>query len=141
MNLHNMKRILFLCFALALGVSLSAQQYKYTFANDTVKGDTNYYPSPTGFIKSVTSTGVVSFTLTHTDVKDSLKYVRLEGSDDAITWVALTGNAALVNTTTDGTSKIYASTPLTYLYYRAFVAAASGDTVAVTSPILIYKDK
>lgn len=121
---------------------MSAQQYKYTFANDTVKGDTNYYPSATGYVKALnSSTGVVSFVLTHTDVADSLKYVRLEGSDNLTTWTALTGNAALTNTTTDGTSKIYASTPLTYLYYRAFVACAAGDTVVVTNPILYYKDK
>jgi hypothetical protein len=136
-----MKKLLILVIALALGASLNAQQYIYTFANDTVSADTNTYPSLTGKIKAASSTGLLSFQFTKVDVTDSLSFARIEGSDNGTTWTILTDNAALVNTTTDGTTKLYLSTPLLYLYYRVRIACAAGDRVAVTSPTLIYKDR
>lgn len=135
-----MKYILILALILA-SVSVDAQQYYREFADDTIAVDTNYYPSSTGYVKSKVNTGVVTFTFTHTDVADSLAIARLEGRDNTSqTWTALTGTAILSQTTTDGTSKIYTTTPLTYLYYRAFLSCASGDSVAITDPILMYKE-
>jgi len=136
-----MKRLMIILFALILGISVNAQKYFYEAADDTVKYDTNTYPSATSYIKVTKASGLISFTFTHTDVADSLSFARLEGSDDGSTWVALTGNAALSNTTTDGQSKIYTSNPLIYLYYRSRIACAATDSVAVTDPILMYKEE
>lgn len=133
-----MKKIVFLfIFSLLFAVSFSQKRY-FTPANDTVKADTNYIPSASGF-KYDKSGGSVSYTFTHTDVADSLSYARLEWSDDQTTWTALTGNADLGATSTDGQSKIYATTPLIDLYYRAAIACATGDTVAITGQIFMIK--
>lgn len=147
-----MKKITLLIILIAsLALASNAQQYWYTFANDTVKADTNYYPSsssdpntlaPSTGVHSTISTGVISFTFTHTDVTDSLAVARIEGRNrGTTTWTPLTGNAALSSTTTDGVSTIYTSTPLVYEYYRGFISCATGDTVAVTSPTITYKEK
>jgi len=134
-------------FAFVAFATTNAQQYIYPTPSsiawdDTIKADTNYYPSTSGYIISKITTGSISFTFTHTDVTDSLKYARLEWSDDLVTWTAApTGTGVLANTTTNGQSKIYLSTPLTALYYRAFLACATGDTVAITNPTLMYKEK
>lgn len=135
-----MKKIVFLfIFSLLFTVSFSQKRY-FTPANDTVKADTNYIPSANGF-KHTISGGSVSYTFTHTDVADSLSYARLEWSDNQTTWTALTGNAALGATTTNGQSKIYASNPLIHLYYRAAIACATGDTVAITGQIFMIKEE
>lgn len=135
-----MKKIIFLfIFSLIFAVSFSQKRY-FTPANDTVKADTNYIPSASGF-KHTISGGSVSYTFTHTDVADSLSYARLEWSDDQTTWTALTGNAALGETSTDGQSKVYDYTPLVHLYYRAAIACAAGDTVAVTGQIFMIKEE
>lgn len=134
-----MKRFLIFSLLVLVALTANAQKYFYEAADDTVKYDTNTYPSATSYIKVPNADGVVSFTFTHTDVADSLSFARLEGSDDGSTWTALTGNAALSNTTTDGQSKIYTSNPLIYLYYRSRIACAATDSVAITDPILMYK--
>ena len=135
----------FTFFVVAL--SVDAQQYVQTFSNDTVQADTTYFPSsssapgtlrPSYGIKSSISTGVVSFTFTHTDVADSLSFAGIEGSNDATNW---TSAATLAATSTDGTSTIYTSTPLSWLYYRVRLSCATDDTVAITNPKLIYKEK
>jgi len=141
-----MKRLLSLIVLIAFALTVSAQQYKYTFATDTVQGDTTYYPSsnsapevlrPSYGLKSSITTGVVSFTFTHTDIADSLAFAGIEGSNDASNWTSLSTLAA---TSTDGTSTINTSTPLLWLYYRVRLSCASGDTVKITSPTLIYKE-
>lgn len=143
-----MKKLLLLSLVFAFAmVSVNAQQFLRTYANDTVKADTNYYPSsnsdpntlsPSYGVKSTISTGVVSFTFTHTDVADSLAFAGIEGSNNASNWYTVSTVAA---TSTDGESVVSTSTPLTYLYYRARLSAASGDTVAITNARIIYKEK
>ena len=134
-------------FAFGAFATTQAQQYIYptpssTAWDDTIQADTNYYPSATGYVISKITTGSISFTFTHTDVADSLSYARLEWSDDRLTWTAATGTGVLTaGKTTDGQSKVYVSTPLTALYYRAALACATGDTVAITNPTLMYKEK
>lgn len=120
-------------------MTASAQKRFYDLSNDTIKADTNYYPSSAGF-EVPTSGGLVIFEFTHTDVADSLAAARLEGYIGT-SWVALTGTGALSLTTTDGTSRIYVSTPLPYLKYRAWLSCASGDTVAITNPFLMLKEE
>lgn len=119
-------------------MTVSAQKRYYEFADDTIKADTNYYPSTAGF-KVESAYGVLSFEFTHADVADSLSFVRFEGKIGT-EWVPLTGTAAMANTSTDGTDQIYNILEFQYLYYRVALACASGDTVAVTDPVLMYKD-
>ena len=131
-------RYLLACLLLVLGMAVNAQKYIYFPANDTIKGDTTTF----GLVKSVESAGSVVFMFTHTDVTDSLTVAKIEGAytnTASTTWTALTGTAVLANTTTDGTATLYTSTPLLYLYYRGFLSCASGDTVAITNPMVLYK--
>lgn len=145
-----MKKLMIIFSLLLIGmISANAQQFLRTYATDTVKGDTTYFPSsnsdantlaPSYGLKSSTSTGVISFTFTHTDIDDQLNFAGLEGSNNATNWhVADTLTAA--ERTADGESVLVTSTPLSYLYYRVRLSAATGDTVKVTTPRLIYKEK
>jgi len=124
-----------LMFALFISVNVEAQKYYYTPANDTVSADTNTYAG----IQAKGSTGIIIFEFYHKDVADSLSFARLEGSMDNTNFTALTGNAALSATTTDGTSIIYTVTALKYRWYRVRLACASGDSVALTNMTLMYK--
>lgn len=144
-----MKNILLIFIVLFAFISIESKGQKYIYPpnssstawDDTIQADTNYYPSATGYLKTPGVVGSVSFTFYHTDVDDSLSYARLEWSDDLVTWTAMTGNAALSETTTDGQDKVYTSTPLLHRYYRAALACASGDTVAITNPTLMRKEE
>jgi len=142
-----MKKLISILFFAIVALSISAQQFSYTYANDTVKADTNYYPSsnsdpntlsPSYGLKSTISTGAVSFTFTHTDVADSLNFSGIEGSNNATNWYTV---SSVASTTADGESVVSTSTPLLYLYYRVRLSCAATDTVAITSPKLIYKEK
>lgn len=144
-----MKKIITILFFAALCFSLSAQQFVRTYSADTIKGDTTYFPSsssdpttlsPSYGIKSTISTGVITFTFTHTDVDDQLLFAGLEGSNNAINW-SIADTLTAAERTADGESILITSTPLNYLYYRVRLSAATGDTVAVTAPKLIYKEK
>lgn len=136
-----MKKVLFMGLILiGLALNIEAQKIYYPVANDTVKGDTNYIPSSSGYDLTNIQDGALTFTFTHTDVADSLSFARIEWRNSTSgTWVAYTGNAALSNTTTDGQSKIYLSTPLLDRYVRIGIACASGDTVSVTNQVLMLK--
>lgn len=144
-----MKKLISILLFAVIALSVSAQQFAHTYSADTIKGDTTYFPSslsdpttlsPSYGIKSTISTGVISFTFTHTDVADQMNYAALEGSNNATNWeIADTLTAA--ERTADGEDILVTSTPLKYLYYRVFLSCATGDTVAITAPKLIYKEK
>jgi hypothetical protein len=130
---------------IACGIqNVSAQKYIHTWATaDTIKGNVyRYYPATAGYDMGATSTGSVLFQFTKTDKTDSLNYARFEYLDQfGGTWTAMTGTAALVNTTTDGTTVLYTSTPLLHKYYRAILHCVAGDTVKITNATLLIKDK
>jgi hypothetical protein len=135
-----MKILIVIMVLLGSVLNTEAQRIYYPVANDTVKGDTNYIPSESGYDLRNFNDGSLSFTFTHTDVADSLSFARIEWRNTTTgTWEAYTGNAALVNTTTDGQSKIYLTTPIIDRYVRIGIACASGDTVALTKQILLFK--
>jgi hypothetical protein len=135
-----MKILIVIMVLLGAVLNTEAQRIYYPVANDTVKGDTNYIPSESGYDLRNFNDGSLSFTFTHTDVADSLSFARIEWRNTTTgTWEAYTGNAALVNTTTDGQSKIYLTTPIIDRYVRIGIACASGDTVALTKQILLFK--
>lgn len=133
-----MKKLLFILILIsALSAIINAQQGFVDFDNDTISADTNTYSLGQ---KVKTTLGVIGFEFYKVDVTDSLSICRLEGSMDGDEWTALTGTATLAATTTDGRTLLYTST-LYYLYYRAFLACASGDEVAITYPYFIYKEE
>lgn len=138
-----MKKILLISLLAVLGIAVNAQKYTADWVTaDTLKGnDTNYYPSSSGFDCAAFGTGTITFTFTHTDIADSLNYARIEYVDYSTgTWTALTGNAALSLTTTDGQSTIYTSTPILHKYYRVALHTAAGDTVKLTKASLLIKN-
>lgn len=120
-----------------LGSMLHAQKY-FPPQNDTIKGDTTVFAT----VKTSYSGGAVTFEFTTVDIADSLSVACIQGTMDesGLTgWTNLTGTANLANTSTDETTHLYVSPPLTYLWYRSFAACAIGDTVAVTNAYLMYK--
>lgn len=133
-----MNRLFFIISILALVFSMDveAQEVYKTFDNDTVQGDTNMYPLGR---KIKDYAGIVAFQFTKTDVADSLNKAVIQGSMNNTNWTDLTGTAVLSETSTDGTTVLYVTTPK-YLWYRGFLSAASADTVAITNPVTIYKD-
>lgn len=136
-----MKRMIIISLLAVAAMAVNAQQLLYFPANDTIKGDTNYIPSSSGYALKNVESGALSFTFTHTDVADSLSFAGLEwrnNTDDA--WTAYTGNAILSETSTDGLSKIYITTPLIDRFVRVRLSCASGDTVAVTNQTLMLKE-
>lgn len=136
-----MKRFLILSLLVIGAMTLNAQKYIHTFPTDTVSAaEVIYYPSSSGLNTAESSTGAVLFTFTHTDLVDSLNYARIEWADNT-TWTAMTSPAALVNTTTNGESTIYTSTPIIHSKYRVALYCAATDSVKITVPTLIYKNK
>ena len=136
-----MKKLLIISVLAFLFVGLNAQKVLYFSSNDTIKGDTNYVPSSSGYALQNIESGALSFTFTHTDVDDSLSFAGLEwrnNTDDS--WAAYTGNGILSTTSTDGTSKVYISTPLIDRFVRARLSCASGDTVAITNQTFMLKE-
>jgi len=126
-----MKKILLIMLTISLGLVVNAQVQSKSFANDTVKGDTNAYVS--NLLIDGYSNTVLVFAFTKTDIADSLSAAKIQGSMDNLTFVDLTdASANLTNTTTDGTSALYVENPV-FLYYRGFLSCATGDTVAVTN--------
>lgn len=136
-----MKKFLLIIALLTLFIGANAQKYYYPVADESIQGDTSYYPSSSGYDLRNIETGAFSFTFTHTDVADSLKYAGIEyrNSTDG-TWTTYTGNAVLSLTSTDGQDKIYISTPLIDRYVRVRLSCAAGDTVAITSAVLMLKE-
>ena len=134
---------LLLFTAIVVPGEVNAQKGDYIFTTDTVSASSAlYYPSSAGLKAARHSVGVITFTFTHTDLADSLASARLEYLDHASgTWTAMTGNAALTNTSTDGQSTIYASTPLLNKWYRAALACAATDSVKITNATLLYKEE
>ena len=138
-----MRKLLVLVLLVGLGLTLNAQKYIYDFPTDTVSSnETTYYPSSLGLDASKSSTGSIVFTFTHTDIVDSLNYARFEWVDHTSgTWTAMTSPAALVNTTTNGQSVVYISTPILHKKYRVALHCATGDSVKITIPTLMYKNE
>jgi len=135
-----MKKLIILIFVVSLGLAANAQRYLYFPANDTIKGDTNYIPSSSGYNLQDLESGVFSFTFTTSDVADSLSFAGIEwrnNTNDA--WTAYTGNGVLSATTTNGLHKIYISTPLVDRFIRIRLSCASGDTVAITNQTFLGK--
>jgi hypothetical protein len=138
-----MKRILILIsiLVLAFTINVDAQIQNKPFLNDTIKADTNTYFSNHLYDKY---SGVVMFTFTHTDVADSLAVAVMQGSNTNTsvisTWSTLTGTAILPLTSTDGTTTLI-KTPPEFLYFRVFLSCATGDTVAITNPVFVYKEE
>lgn len=121
-----------------VALAANAQKQNKPFDDDTISADTNVYISNvkvTGY-----STFVVEFAFTKTDVTDSLSVAKMQGSMDNTNWVDLAdATANLTNTTTDGTTILYVVNPV-FLYYRGFLACASGDEVAITDPGIYIKE-
>lgn len=131
-----MKKI-FIIFTLILAFvfTANAQKANKSFSNTQIAGDTSYFDA--GW-KSTIYSGFLGYFVTKADVADSLSILRMEGSMDGTNFVALTGNAALTTTTTDGSTLLYVTSPK-YIYYRLMAAAATGDTVNLTNLKFIYK--
>jgi hypothetical protein len=134
----------------ALIVSAGAQQYRQTFGVDTIAADTSYYPSassnrsvasPLTGLTVTSSTGVISYTFTHADIStgDSIAAVQIQGSNNGTVWTSVGSNGAVADLATGGTTNLYTSTPLLYLYYRVAVYGKVGNTVKISSSKLIYK--
>ena len=121
-----------------LGLTVNAQVQNKLFTNDTVSADTNTYTSNVKVDKY--STVVVEFGFTKSDVTDSLSVAKMQGSLDNTNWVDVAdATASLAATSTDGTTILYVVNPV-YLYYRGFLACATGDVVAVTNARIIIKE-
>ena len=122
-----------------LGFTINAQVQNKSFSNDTIQADTTEYVS-NRLIKGYSNT-VLVFAFTKTDVADSLSVAKIQGSMDNSAFIDLTdASANLTNTTTDGTTALYVTNPL-FLYYRGFLAAATGDTVAITNAGFYIKEE
>lgn len=134
-----MKKFISLFIILLISLSgLEAQKVNKSFTADTVKADTVYFTIG----KAIELTkGTISFQFSTTDIADSLSYGRIEGSRDNTNFVALTGNAALSNTSTDGFKEVYLVDNLRFLYYRLALACASGDTVAISNAGILFKEE
>jgi hypothetical protein len=132
-----MKKIILLLAILSLAITSNAQVLNLKFSDDIIEGDTTTYTP--NYVVNKYSNAFVAFAFTKTDVTDSLSIARMEGSMDNENFIALTGNAALTETTTDGTTVLYVTSPK-YLYYRGFLACASGDTVSITNARFIIKE-
>lgn len=136
-----MKKLILLFSLSLLFVAVNAQKYDYPLADDTIKGDTNYIPSSSGYDLKNIESGVFTFTFTHTDVADSLSFAGLEYRNTTTqSWAAYTGNGVLSVTSTDGQSQVYISTPMKDRYVRARLSCASGDTVVITKQSFILKE-
>lgn len=136
-----MKNFILAMLLFAFAFICEGQKVYYPAADDTIKGDTNYIPSSSGYDLRNIESGVLSFTFTHTDVADSLSFAGLEWRNTTTqSWTAYSGNGALSATTTDGQSEIYISTPLRHKYVRARLSCASGDTVAITKQLFMLKE-
>lgn len=136
-----MKKLIILMLVAFVALAANAQKVYYTASDDTIKGDTNYVPSTSGYDLKNIESGALSFTFTHTDVADSLSYAGLEWRNSTSgTWAAYTGDGVLSSTSTDGQSKVYISTPLIDRYVRMRLSCASGDTVAITGQVLMLKE-
>jgi len=145
-----MKKILILCFVLALGAGLSAQQYVQTFGVDTIAADTSYYPSassdrsvarPSTGVTVNNTVGLISFTFTHADISsgDTIASVQIQGSNDGTVWTSVGSNGAVTPLLTGGTTALYTSTPLLYQYYRVAVYGKVNNTVRIASSKLLFK--
>jgi len=133
-----MKRFIFIMLVAFVALAANAQKQNYPFSNDTISADTNLYASNV-LVDGYANT-VISFTFTKVDVTDSLSVAKIQGSNDNTTFVDLTdATANLTSTSTDGTTVLYLVNPL-FLYYRGFLACASGDAVAITNPRFIIKE-
>ena len=133
-----MRKLLFILFALIVAINANAQKQVKQFASDTISADTNVYVSNT-LVKKYSNTSV-AFVFTKADITDSLSVAKMQGSMNNSTWVDLTdATANLANTSTDGTTTLYIVNPI-YLYYRGFLACASGDAVNVTSAWFVIKE-
>lgn len=111
------------------------------FVTDTVQGAQTLYYGIAGNSAQVKSpSNTVSFGLTKTDVADSLSLLRIQGAlkSDFSDAVNLTGNASLINTTTDGNTILYV-TDSPYLYHRLAATCAAGDTVILTNVTQVVK--
>lgn len=139
-----MKKLFILSLFAFIVLALSAQRIEKdyvcstcTITIDTVAAETVYYT----YARPVkTFDGILGWIFTKTDITDSLSICKMQGSmvSDFSAVVDLTGTAALLNTTTDGTTFLYVTDPV-YLYYRLKLTAASGDSVKITNCKLIYK--
>jgi hypothetical protein len=134
-----MKKLFILLAIVLIGMSASAQKRERGFTTDTVQGAETVYFTFAGKIEKYN--GVVAFSGTKTDVADSLNLFRIQGANwsDFRDATNLTGDGALVNTTTDGGFNLFI-TPPTYMYYRLAATCAAGDTVIITTPKLTYRE-
>lgn len=135
-----MKKILLLIsvIVLFLTVNVEAQKQYKTFTDDAINADTTLYVS--NFKVTKYSTQVVVFTFTHTDGTDSLAIAKIQGSNDNSAFYDLAdASANLLETTTDGTSRLYVINPKD-LYFRGWLSCAAADTVAITDASFIIKE-
>lgn len=133
-----MKKLLTICLLAAIVVATaSAQRINQSFVSDTAISGTIYFTSARTIS---TSDGVLGFIFTKTDIKDSCTILRMQGAMESSFAAPIdqTGTATLTNTTTDGTTFLYVTSPV-YLYYRLKATVASGDSVKFTNVRLIYK--
>jgi hypothetical protein len=130
------KYFIIITFLFGLILNINAQKTEY-FTNDTVQGaETIYFTYSKGTVSEYG--GVIGFQFTKTDIADSCSVLRIEGSIDNSAFVGLSGNAALTETTTDGTTILYEETPI-YRYYRLAATCAVGDTVKFENVRFIWK--
>jgi hypothetical protein len=135
-----MKKSILILLVAFVALAANAQKYYYAPADDTIKADTNYYPSTSGYDTRNIQEGAFSYTLRHTDIADSLAFVRIQWSNDQETWTSYSGTGSLTSTSTDGQSKVYISTPIVDRYLRVTLGCAAGDTVAIDNQILMLKN-
>ena len=122
----------------AFTFTVDAQKQLKSFANDTVQAETLTYVSNKKVEQYANQ--VVIFAFTHTDIQDSLSVAKMQGSVDNTNFFDLTdATASLTETTTDGTTALYVTNPK-FLYYRALLTAATGDTVKITNAYFIVKE-
>lgn len=138
-----MKKFFIILFVAVLGMAANAQEILYFPADDTIKADTNYIPSSSGWdIGNKSAAGALSFTFRKVDVADSLSFAGFEYRNETTeAWTAYTGNAIVSNTSTDGLSRIYLVTPIIDRIVRVRLSCAAGDTVALTNQVLLFKEE
>lgn len=138
-----MRKLFLIAMLVAAAATLSAQEILYFPADDSIQADTSYVPSSSGWdMGNKSPAGALSFTFRKVDVADSLSFAGFEYRNETTeTWTAYTGNGIVSNTTTDGLSRIYITTPIIDRFIRARLSCASGDTVAVTNQVFMFKEE
>lgn len=135
MNQVNMKKLLYICLFVILGMTANAQQVYQEFTAIDIEGDTSTVVSA-----DVKYNGVITFdyTFTGNSVGDTA-YVDFQASNDDWTTYQTISTTTLIAGTTAANQHLV-DNPSEYMNYRLNLRAYEvGDTVAFTNLLFIFK--